>query len=355
MLILLNIFHFSAVTKWDLNKHILNKHVVEPTTFYCEEFDCDFSCTKLTAMRKHERNEHGNGPNIYCCHLCEKRYHCGWSLSRHLIKYHGFQLPSGHRRFTYRQDIDGFYRVQLTRIESLEVSEQFKSKSKASVSMSNDVSYELDEIKKNKNGFTINLVEKKKSGVKQSENVNLDKKLDDPKPGTSTAGENEYVDIDDVVYSSSDGKSLDSANDESSVIGQKDVVSFSDVIIEEAVDSCDMLKNYNSRDGSVQSEPIMSRPFHINSNDRITENSASEIVSVIQSATDDADSDVTPLIKNINDFSVMKRYLRNSTKTNEILITFNEIDEKGNVIQSRTRKATEIEVNNFKQFSSTSK
>lgn len=42
----------------------------------------------------------------------------------HLIKKHDYQLPSGHKRFTYRVDENGYYRLETTRIESLEVTEQ---------------------------------------------------------------------------------------------------------------------------------------------------------------------------------------------------------------------------------------
>lgn len=296
-------------------------------------------------MRKHERNEHGNGPNIYCCHLCNKHYQYGWSLSKHLIKKHGFQLPSGHRRFTYRQNIDGFYRVQTTRIESLEVSEQIISKSKASVSMSDDVSYELDKIKKNKSGFTINLVEKQQIGSKRIENVSTKKDLVDLEADfnstvVSVADGKEHVDIGDIDSNEGVFEKPDA---------QKDMINIADLI----ADSCDLLRE-DSIDGSVQSEPIFSSRFHINSNDQFTENSASEIVDVIPVASGSDNNDIEPIIKNINDFSVMKKYLKKSTRANEILITFNEIDEQGNVIHTKTRKATEIEVTNFKDLNSNS-
>lgn len=67
---------------------------------------------------------HKNNAFIYICHCCDKPFKNGKSLSVHLIKKHDFQLPSGHRRFTYRIDENGFYRLETTRIESLEVTEQ---------------------------------------------------------------------------------------------------------------------------------------------------------------------------------------------------------------------------------------
>lgn len=67
---------------------------------------------------------HKNTAFIYICHCCDKPFKNGKTLSSHLIKKHDFQLPSGHRRFTYRIDENGFYRLETTRIESLEVTEQ---------------------------------------------------------------------------------------------------------------------------------------------------------------------------------------------------------------------------------------
>lgn len=73
---------------------------------------------------QHFLEVHGNNPIFYACHCCERFFKTGKSLSVHLIKKHGFRLPSGHKRFSYRIDENGFYRLEMTRIESLEVTQQ---------------------------------------------------------------------------------------------------------------------------------------------------------------------------------------------------------------------------------------
>ena len=63
------------------------------------------------------------------CHVCSKVYCQGATLSRHLKQTHQFEWPSGHSRFRYKLDLDGFYRLQTLRYESIELSEQLnKSK-----------------------------------------------------------------------------------------------------------------------------------------------------------------------------------------------------------------------------------
>lgn len=71
---------------------------------------------------------HGTGLNVYACHCCETKYKRSQLLSRHLKNKHNFQLPSGHCRFRYKQCDDGIYRLQTTRIESLEVTKQIIAK-----------------------------------------------------------------------------------------------------------------------------------------------------------------------------------------------------------------------------------
>lgn len=124
---------------------------------------------RVISSFQHERDVHGLGRNIYCCHCCDKQYTCGHNLSLHLIKKHGFQLPSGHRRFTYCQDLDGFYRVQTTRIESLEVSEQIMAPSATELANAANVQFELSELKNDGKGLALSIVTKNTAtGVKST-------------------------------------------------------------------------------------------------------------------------------------------------------------------------------------------
>ncbi|XP_020807494.1 histone H4 transcription factor [Drosophila serrata] len=114
-----------CVRESDLAKHIQIVH--SKTVHQCEHPDCHYSVRTYTQMRRHFLEVHGNNPILYACHCCERFFKSGKSLSAHLIKKHGFRLPSGHKRFTYRVDENGFYRLETTRIESLEVTQQILS------------------------------------------------------------------------------------------------------------------------------------------------------------------------------------------------------------------------------------
>lgn len=160
---------YGAVTKYDLDKHVTRMHSIDQATYFCEEFECDFTCLTMNMMRKHMSNVHGDGPKIYCCHCCNQRYKNGCSLSKHLIRNHGFQLPSGHRRFTYHMDIDGIYRVQTTRTESLEVSEQIMAQPIHDPSNKQNVAYELSEFAQTKNGLKISVIETSPKEPKKTE------------------------------------------------------------------------------------------------------------------------------------------------------------------------------------------
>jgi hypothetical protein len=57
------------------------------------------------------------------CHVCNKVYSLGSTLSKHLKTTHNFEWPSGHSRFRYKLEEDGYYRLQTLRYESIELFE----------------------------------------------------------------------------------------------------------------------------------------------------------------------------------------------------------------------------------------
>lgn len=116
---------YSCVSRSDLAKH--KRHVHTKHIQRCGEAGCSYSVKSYHSLRRHYLEVHANSPSIYLCHCCDKLFKYGNLLSQHLIAKHKFQLPSGHKRFTYRIDENGFYCLETTRIESLEVTKQILS------------------------------------------------------------------------------------------------------------------------------------------------------------------------------------------------------------------------------------
>lgn len=302
----------SAVTKWDLNKHILNKHKPAEMTYYCEEFGCDFSSTSLVKMRKHENNVHGDGPNIYSCHCCTRRYQSGASLSHHLIRKHGFQLPSGHRRFTYRQDMDGIYRVQTTRIESLEVSEQIMATPANDQSKMENATFKLADITKTESGLAISVVESK--AIEHAADSDPDAKSSAPKAtaiSTTTNGRANFK-----RHLMNRWRNDDECEESSS----------------SAPTASDAVEHKYSFEGHFRAEETAS-DAECTLDDEIVDASSDD--------NNGTASECTPL-KCIDDFSVMKTYLKKKRLKNKIIITVDEVDERGNIVHTETRDATEF-------------
>ncbi|XP_054728716.1 histone H4 transcription factor [Anastrepha obliqua] len=114
-----------CVRKCDLEKHM--KHIHSNQVHRCQQAGCNYAVRTYNLLRRHCLEVHGNSPFIYMCHCCDKLFKHSKYLSEHLIKKHDFQLPSGHKRFTYRVDENGFYLLETLRIESLEVTKQILS------------------------------------------------------------------------------------------------------------------------------------------------------------------------------------------------------------------------------------
>ncbi|XP_025425681.1 histone H4 transcription factor-like isoform X2 [Sipha flava] len=117
------------VRKLDFNNH-LKKHTAGPL-FKCSKDDCDFSCRSEYAMRKHINMEHYDNTEElykYYCHLCDDLFLRGSFLTKHLEMEHNFHKPSGLKRFRYIEDDDGYYKLQMSRYECLDIQEQKKIK-----------------------------------------------------------------------------------------------------------------------------------------------------------------------------------------------------------------------------------
>lgn len=116
---------YAAKHAGDLRKH-LEWHVTDKSEAgkSCPYVGCDFATRSSYLLRGHIRTEHLKYPkNVYMCHICQKQYAKGNTLSRHLVSEHRFQWPSGHTRFTYCCNKDNIFTLQTVRYESIELAE----------------------------------------------------------------------------------------------------------------------------------------------------------------------------------------------------------------------------------------
>lgn len=114
---------YSAKTQHDMKQH-MNTHCSD-SLYHCVEEGCGFSCRSAFGLSKHYRKDHrGDDEPMYCCHICDERFERGAILTRHLFIKHSFRWPSGHCRFRYKHEEDGYFRLQTVRYESLEVTQE---------------------------------------------------------------------------------------------------------------------------------------------------------------------------------------------------------------------------------------
>lgn len=156
---------YRGKTKRDLEAH--NRvHKNGEVLYKCEVFQCNYTSKTLMALKRHDAREHLGQPQTYQCHCCDKRYMRGYLLSKHLIKEHQFKLAPGHSRFIYKQDLDGFYRLQTKRAENLKHGSQPLRQAEEEDSNMN-VTYEIEGISDMLNSTTpINVNIKKVSQPK---------------------------------------------------------------------------------------------------------------------------------------------------------------------------------------------
>ncbi|XP_077422181.1 histone H4 transcription factor [Vanacampus margaritifer] len=119
----------------DLQKH-MDVHN-EGSVFRCSMEGCAYSCQTFQTLNKHFKRVHEvGGMSKYKCHLCDKVFSWCYTLTLHLRKKHELKWPSGHSRFRYRKDVDGFLKLNMVRVETEEVTKEImKNMNKKVVSL----------------------------------------------------------------------------------------------------------------------------------------------------------------------------------------------------------------------------
>ncbi|XP_064611098.1 histone H4 transcription factor-like isoform X2 [Liolophura sinensis] len=124
---------YSCKSSHDLRKHIDTHTVMK--TFQCHMTACKFQTRSYQSLSHHFTKEHqGLEPARYACHVCNSVFTRGHHLTLHLKRLHKFKWPSGHSRFRYKPNEDGFLRLQTVRYESVELMDQMVNDSSSSSS-----------------------------------------------------------------------------------------------------------------------------------------------------------------------------------------------------------------------------
>lgn len=348
---------YRALLKKDLERHNMTQH--EQHVYECDEFGCAFKTTSYYAMRmvsdcrrdehiqthththtkpssnyyssrppppctpspniQHDKRVHcGIGPSLYACHCCVKRFQRGTQLSDHLIEVHQFQLPSGHSRFTYSPDMDGLFRVQTMRMESLEVTQAIMSPSRsdrhaavlqaAAAKRAANVTYELSPMV-------------------------MQKRIRKPDDDTNGDGEGGFEHAAAGVLSVVVSANYNAAESRpANAPGTGDMEALPRLRFSEDDSSNEVTEAARRKSASRKAKVAAQR--------RLPATSAAAAA-----AAPHLEPEPSGKIKNIQDFSVMKRYLRKENATDaKITIELTKVDASGNVLRSETMCAKEFQV-----------
>ncbi|XP_047142572.1 histone H4 transcription factor isoform X1 [Hydra vulgaris] len=99
-----------------------------PKSYICTVTGCSFTTKTSHCLKRHMKITHSeNGTKRYICHICNHAYSRGFGLTKHLKKKHNFNWPAGHPRFRYIEYEDGFFRLQMVRFESVELTKRLET------------------------------------------------------------------------------------------------------------------------------------------------------------------------------------------------------------------------------------
>lgn len=127
------------------------------------------------ALKRHDAREHLGQPAFYLCHIygCNRKFLRGYLLTKHLKADHDFKSPPGHSRFIYKQDEDGFYRLQTKRVENLKEAKFTASPARQDVNMK--ITYEIENVEDSEAIVNVNVRQVTKD---EALNLSLAKKKD---------------------------------------------------------------------------------------------------------------------------------------------------------------------------------
>ncbi|XP_026506969.1 histone H4 transcription factor-like isoform X2 [Terrapene carolina triunguis] len=106
-------FHCDLCESSFKNAYDLHKHVEthDSNAYSCDVEGCVFTSRTSQILRQHYKRAHMNNGNLkYKCHICQKCYSWCYTLTLHLRKAHKL---SCHSRFRYKEDDDGYLRLNL--------------------------------------------------------------------------------------------------------------------------------------------------------------------------------------------------------------------------------------------------
>nr|XP_025044188.1 histone H4 transcription factor-like isoform X1 [Pelodiscus sinensis] len=94
---------------YDLHKHVETHN--DSDAYSCDVEGCVFTSRTSQILRQHYKKAHtNNGKLKYKCHICQKCFSWCYTLTLHLRKVHKL---SSHSRFRYKEDDDGYMRLNV--------------------------------------------------------------------------------------------------------------------------------------------------------------------------------------------------------------------------------------------------
>lgn len=157
----------------DLKKHLESHSMDVP--YHCHIPECTYTSRTFQSLENHFKRLHQDiNTQKYKCHVCFTLFTRGSNLTAHLKKKHKFRWPSGHSRFRYKMQEDGYWQLQTVRYESIKLTEQIDD---LTVQTQTKFSSEIEEISKSK--------KKRRTFKKEKENASACSSTSQHNPSSS--------------------------------------------------------------------------------------------------------------------------------------------------------------------------